>query len=243
VSSAKILIVDDAQQVRRVLKTALSAEGYTIFEAGTGEEALEAIRQSTPDAILLDVNMPGMGGLETCREIRCTLDVPIVMLTVRNAERDKVLALDAGADDYVVKPFGMAELLARIRAALRRRGPHGKLASFSTKDLSVDFEARTVTVKERDVHLTPKEFELLRHLVTNAGKPITHRRLLQAVWGPDYGDEPEYLRVMINQLRKKIESDPSKPRLIVTEPWVGYRFQAPRETKTKKAEEPDTSQD
>jgi two-component system, OmpR family, KDP operon response regulator KdpE len=243
VTSAKILIVDDAQQVRRVLRTALSAEGYTIFEAGTGEEALESIRQSTPDAILLDVNMPGMGGLETCREIRRTLDVPIVMLTVRNAERDKVMALDAGADDYVVKPFGMAELLARIRAALRRRVPQGQLTSFSTKDLSVDFEARQVTVKGRDVHLTPKEFELLRHLVTNAGKPITHRRLLQAVWGPDYGDEPEYLRVMINQLRKKIESDPAKPKLILTEPWVGYRFQAPRELKAAKPEEPENSED
>ena len=230
-TSAKILIVDDAQQVRRVLRTALSAEGYTIFEAATGEEALESIRSSTPDAILLDVNMPGIGGLETCREIRRTLDVPILMLTVRNAERDKVLALDAGADDYVVKPFGMQELLARIRAALRRRLPQGKEAAFTAKDFAVDFEARLVTVRGRDVHLTPKEFELLRNLVLNAGKPLTHRRLLQAVWGPDYGDEPEYLRVMINQLRKKLESDPARPKLILTEPWVGYRFQAPREPK------------
>jgi len=236
-SSAKILIVDDAQQVRRVLRTALSSEGYTISEAGTGEEALDAIRTSTPDAILLDVNMPGMGGLEACREIRRTLDVPILMLTVRNSERDKVMALDAGADDYVVKPFGMQELLARIRAALRRRVPAGKETSFFSKDLSVDFEARLVTVRGQQVHLTPKEFELLRHLVLNAGKPLTHRRLLQAVWGPDYGDEPEYLRVMINQLRKKIESDPARPKLILTEPWVGYRFQGPRESKHAKAQE------
>jgi len=236
-SSAKILIVDDAQQVRRVLRTALSSEGYTISEAGTGEEALDAIRTSTPDAILLDVNMPGMGGLEACREIRRTLDVTILMLTVRNSERDKVMALDAGADDYVVKPFGMQELLARIRAALRRRGPAGKETSFFSKDLSVDFEARLVTVRGQQVHLTPKEFELLRHLVLNAGKPLTHRRLLQAVWGPDYGDEPEYLRVMINQLRKKIESDPARPKLILTEPWVGYRFQGPRESKHAKAQE------
>jgi two-component system, OmpR family, KDP operon response regulator KdpE len=234
VSSAKILIVDDAQQVRRVLRTALSAEGYTIFEAGTGEEALESVRESMPDAILLDVNMPGIGGLETCREIRRTMDIPILMLTVRNAERDKVMALDAGADDYVVKPFSMAELLARIRVALRRRQPQEKVTSFSTKDFAVDFETRQVTVKGRDVHLTPKEFELLRHLISNAGKPITHRRLLQAVWGPDYGDEPEYLRVMINQLRKKIESDPGRPKLILTEPWVGYRFQAPREPRAPK---------
>ena len=236
-TSAKILIVDDAQQVRRVLRTALSAEGYTIFEAATGEEALDSIRTLTPDAILLDVNMPGIGGLEACREIRRSLDVPILMLTVRNAERDKVLALDAGADDYVVKPFGMQELLARIRAALRRRLPQGKETSFIAKDFTVDFEARLVTVRGRDVHLTPKEFELLRHLVLNAGKPLTHRRLLQAVWGPDYGDEPEYLRVMINQLRKKLESDSARPKLILTEPWVGYRFQAPREPKHTRSED------
>jgi len=229
--SQKILIVDDAQQVRRVLRTALSSAGYTIYEAGTGEEAIESIRTSAPDAILLDVNMPGMGGLEACREIRRSLDVPILMLTVRNAERDKVLALDAGADDYIVKPFGMQELLARIRAALRRRVPQTKETSFTAKDFSVDFETRLVKVRDREVHLTPKEFELLRHLVLNAGKPLTHRRLLQAVWGPDYGDEPEYLRVMINQLRKKIESDPARPTLILTEPWVGYRFRAPREAK------------
>jgi len=229
--SAKILIVDDAEQVRRVLRAALSSEGYTIYEAGTGEEALESIRTSRPDAILLDVNMPGMGGLEACREIRRSLDVPILMLTVRNAERDKVLALDAGADDYVVKPFGMQELLARIRAALRRRVAQARETSFTAKDLSVDFEARVVKVRGSEVHLTPKEFELLRHLVENRGKPLTHRRLLQAVWGPDYGDEPEYLRVMINQLRKKIEPDPARPTLILTEPWVGYRFQGPRESK------------
>ena len=237
--SAKILIVDDAQQVRRVLRTALSSEGYTTYEAASGEEALDSIRASLPDAILLDVNMPGMGGLEACREIRRTMDVPIVMLTVRNSERDKVLALDAGADDYVVKPFGMQELLARIRAALRRRTARGKVTSFAAKDLNIDFEARVVAVRGRDVHLTPKEFELLRHLVLNAGKPLTHRRLLQAVWGPDYGDEPEYLRVMINQLRKKLESDPTRPKLILTEPWVGYRFQAPRESKHAKTEQPE----
>jgi len=237
--SAKILIVDDAQQVRRVLRTALSSEGYTTYEAASGEEALDSIRAAVPDAILLDVNMPGMGGLEACREIRRTMDVPILMLTVRNSERDKVLALDAGADDYVVKPFGMQELLARIRAALRRRTARGKETSFAAKDLNIDFEARVVAVRGRDVHLTPKEFELLRHLVLNAGKPLTHRRLLQAVWGPDYGDEPEYLRVMINQLRKKLESDPTRPKLILTEPWVGYRFQAPRESKHAKTEQPE----
>src|SRR5215475_16028851 len=170
-SSAKILIMDDAQQVRRVLRTALSTEGSTIFEAGTGEEALDVFRTSPPDAILLDVNMPGMSGLETCQEIRRHSDVPILMLTVRNAEHDKVLALDAGADDYVVKPFGMQELLARLRAALRRRGALSKLVNFESKHLTVDFESRRVTAHGKEVHLTPKEFELMKQLIMNAGKP------------------------------------------------------------------------
>lgn len=235
-SGAKVLIVDDAQQVRRVLRTALSSEGYTIYEAGTGEEALNLFRTSPPDVILLDVNMPGMSGLETCQEIRRHSDVPILMLTVRNAEHDKVLALDAGADDYVVKPFGMQELLARLRASLRRRGAQTKLTRFESKSLTVDFETREVTAHGKEVHLTPKEFELLRQLIVSAGKPLTHRRLLQVVWGPDYGDEPEYLRVMVNQLRKKIESDPAKPKLVLTEPWVGYRFQPPKEKKAAATE-------
>jgi len=224
-NSAKILVVDDAPQVRRVLRATLSAEGYTIFEAANGEEALEAFRATPADIVLLDVNMPVMDGLEACREIRRTSDVPIIVLTVRSAERDKVRALDAGADDYVVKPFGTQELLARIRAALRRTSPQDKVPAYESKDLSIDFEARRVTAGGRDVHLTPKEFDLLRHLVANQGRPLTHRRLLQAVWGPEYGDELEYLRGTINQLRKKIEPDPSKPRFILTEPWVGYRFE------------------
>lgn len=226
-SSAKILVVDDAPQLRRVMRATLTAEGYTIFEAREGAEALEVFCAKRPDIILLDVNMPGMNGLEACREIRRTSDVPIIMLTVRNAERDKVLALDAGADDYVVKPFGMQELLARIRAALRRTLPQDKVPAILSKELSVDFEARRVRVQGREVHLTPKEFELLRQLVANQGKPLTHRRLLQSVWGPDYGNEPEYLRVTINQLRKKIERDPAHPKFILTEPWIGYRFEPP----------------
>lgn len=238
-NSGKILVVDDAPQVRRVMRTTLTAEGYTIFEARNGEEALEMFRAKPPDIILLDVNMPGLDGLETCREIRRNSDVPIIMLTVRNAERDKVLALDAGADDYVVKPFGMLELLARIRAALRRTLPQDKVAAFESKDLSIDFESRRVTARGRDVHLTPKEFELLRQLVANQGKPLTHRRLLQSVWGPDYGDEPEYLRVAINQLRKKIEPVPSRPKFILTEPWVGYRFQPPKESRSRVGSAPD----
>ena len=232
-NSGKILVVDDEPQVRRVMKATLSAEGYTISEARNGEEALQCFRTYSPDIILLDVNMPGMDGLEACRQIRKTSDVPIIMLTVRSAERDKVLALDAGADDYVVKPFGMQELLARIRAALRRTLPQDKLPPFLSKDLTIDFEARRVTARRREVHLTPKEFDVLRQLVANQGKPLTHRRLLQSVWGPDYGDEPEYLRVTINQLRRKIEPDPAHPRFILTEPWVGYRFEPENQTRSR----------
>lgn len=232
-NAANILVVDDEPQIRRVLRSTLTTQGYVITEAKTGEEALEALRKERPDLVLLDMNMPGMGGIETCREIRGASDAPIIMLTVRNAERDKVAALDAGADDYVVKPFGIEELLARIRAALRRYAPGDALPPFVSKDLKIDFEARQVTVGDRHVHLTPKEYDVLKHLVANQGKPLTHRRLLQAVWGPDYGEETESLRVVINQLRKKLEADPARPKYIVTEPWVGYRFQPPRVSNAK----------
>jgi two-component system, OmpR family, KDP operon response regulator KdpE len=225
VNSARILIVDDEPQIRRVLLTTLTSHGYTVVEARSGEEALERIRAERADLVLLDVNLPKMSGLETCREIRRSMDVPIIMLTVRNSERDKVQALDAGADDYVVKPFGAEELMARIRAALRRAVPSESLPPFASPDFQVDFEKRSVTVKSQPVRLTPKEFELLRHLIANQGKALAHRRLLQAVWGPDYGEETEYLRVFINQLRKKIEPDPQHPRYIHTEPWIGYRFE------------------
>jgi len=225
----QILIVDDEPQIRRVLRTTLISHGYTAVEARTGDEALDMLRNEHADLVLLDVNMPGRSGLETCREIRASSDVPIIMLTVRNTESDKVQALDAGADDYVVKPFGSEELMARIRAALRRTAPSDLPPAFSSADLKIDFEKRTVLVKGQPVRLTPKEFELLRHLVANQGKTVGHRRLLQAVWGPDYGDETEYLRVFINQLRKKIEPDPQNPRYIHTEPWVGYRFERPQE--------------
>lgn len=232
-NAANILVIDDEPQIRRVLRSTLTTRGYVISEAKTGEEALEWMRKGRPDLILLDVNMPGMGGIEACREIRRTSDAPIIMLTVRNAERDKVSALDAGADDYVVKPFGIEELLARIRAALRRYSPGDALPSFVSKDLTIDFETRQITVRDHLVHLTPKEYDVLKHLVANQGKPLTHRRLLQSVWGPDYGEETENLRVVINQLRKKIESDPARPKYIVTEPWVGYRFQLFRESASK----------
>ncbi|GAC1702641.1 MAG: response regulator transcription factor [Candidatus Acidiferrum sp.] len=224
VDAAAILVVDDEPQIRRVLRSTLSSRGYVISEAKTGEEAVDLVRKERPDLILLDVNMPGIGGIAAALEIRAACDAPIIMLTVRNAERDKVAALDAGADDYIVKPFGIEELLARVRAALRRYSPAEVLPQFSSKDLTLDFETRLLTVRGQDVHLTPKEFDVLKHLVANQGKPLTHRRLLQSVWGPDYGEETENLRVVINQLRKKIETDPAHPKYILTEPWVGYRF-------------------
>ncbi len=227
-SSGSILVVDDEPQIRRVMRMALSSQGFEVIEARSGEEALEKFREHLPDLVLLDLNMPGIGGLETCRRIRPGSEVPIIVLTVRSKEEEKVEALDAGADDYVTKPFGMKELLARIRAALRRTpalpggGPH----IFASDDLDIDFDARRVRVQDRVVRLTPKEFELLRYLVSHAGRPVTHRELLQAVWGPDYGDQTSYLRVFITHLRKKIEQDPAKPRHILTEPWIGYRFNA-----------------
>jgi two-component system, OmpR family, KDP operon response regulator KdpE len=225
--SATILVVDDEPQIRRVMRTTLSAQGYAIVEARDGQEALEKLRSERPDLVLLDVNMPVMDGLETCREMRRGSDVGIIMLTVRNSEQDKVRALDAGADDYVVKPFGIQELLARVRAVLRRGSKDEAQSVLASKELSFDFGKRTIIVRGTAVHLTPKEFEVLRELVANNGRPMSHRRLLQAVWGPDYGDETESLRVVINQLRKKIELNPAKPKFIQTEPWVGYRFNVP----------------
>ncbi len=230
-SGAKILVVDDEPQIRRMMRATLTSSGYQVDEAKTGEEALEKFRAFLPDLVLLDLNMPGMGGLEACRSMRDGSEVPIIILTVRNTEKEKVEALDAGADDYVSKPFGMQELMARIRAALRRApsslqsGPQG----FVSDDLEIDFAQRRVRVREKTVRLTPKEFELLRHLVARGGKPVPHRELLQAVWGPDYGDETDYLRVFINHLRKKIEPDPTRPKYVLTEPWLGYRFAIPEE--------------
>jgi len=224
---ATVLVVDDEPQIRRVLRATLSSNGYEVVEAKGGQEAIEMVVAERPDLILLDVNMPGMNGLEACNKIRMSFDGPIIMVTVRNTERDKIAALDAGADDYVVKPFAIGELLARIRAALRRSNPEESLAGIELPELSIDFEKRTVNVRGVRVHLAPKEFEVLRLLVTHQGKPVTHKRLLQRVWGPDHGGETESLRVVISQLRKKIEKDPTHPTYILTEPWMGYRFQNP----------------
>lgn len=234
-TGATVLVVDNEAQIRRVLRTMLSSHGYSVLEARDGEEALEKVREGQVDLILLDVNMPGMSGMDACAEIRRSCDSPIIMLTVRDSERDKVQALDAGADDYVVKPFGADELMARVRAALRRASPGEAPPAFVSADLKIDFEKRSVLVKGQPVRLTPKEFELLKHLVASEGKALPHRRLLQAVWGPDYGDETEYLRVFINQLRKKIEPDPARPRYIHTEPWIGYRFEGPEKARNSKA--------
>jgi two-component system KDP operon response regulator KdpE len=229
VTSANILVVDDEPQIRRVMRTTLTTQGYVVRDARSGEEALERLREEKPDLILLDVNMPGMGGLEACRAIRGSSDAAIIMLTVRDTEQDKVDALDAGADDYVVKPFHTKELLARIRAALRRLPTSSESGSQIIKldGIEINLATRRVTVDGQSVRLTPKEFDLLQYLVSNPNIPIPHARLLQAVWGPDYGDQVEYLRVFVNQLRKKIEPEPAKPRYLLTEPWVGYRFRLP----------------
>jgi len=227
VSAGKILIVDDEPQIRRVMRTALSAQGFEVNDARTGEEALERVREEKYDLILLDVNMPGMNGIEVCRYIRSSSDVNIIMLTVRYAQADKVEALDAGADDYVTKPFSTPELLARIRAILRRRtiALDSELQRLRLEGVEIDFQTRDVITRGGKSHLTPKEFDLLHYMASHPNRAIHHSDILRAVWGPDFGDEVEYLRVFIRQLRKKIEPHPTKPRYLLTEPWVGYRLQ------------------
>jgi two-component system KDP operon response regulator KdpE len=230
-SAGRILVVDDDPQIRRAMRTTLTARGYEVADVRTGEEALDELRSSNYDLVLLDMNMPGIGGLETCRMIRSASEMAIVMLTVSNSEKDKVDALDAGADDYVTKPFSTPELLARIRATLRRL-PHSpdqtQLRHLEEKGISIDLASRQVNVRGRASRLTAKEFDVLSYLIARPNKTIAHRELLQAVWGPDYGDELEYLRVFINRLRKKIEPNPAKPQFLVTDAWAGYRFQLPQ---------------
>jgi two-component system KDP operon response regulator KdpE len=231
VSAGRILVVDDDPQIRRVMRVTLTGQGYEVDDAKSGEAALEKLRDERFDLVLLDMNMAGMGGLETCRAIRDQSEIAIIVLTVRDSESDKVEALDAGADDYVTKPYNAPELLARIRAGLRRtpwtHGPSGRLTLGSVE---VDFDTRHVIARGRNVRLTPKEFDLLRYLVAHANKVLPHRELLQAVWGPDYGDQVDYLRVFVNQLRKKIEAKPSTPTYLLTEPWVGYRLYLPTQS-------------
>lgn len=228
-SAGRILVVDDDPQIRRVMRTTLTSHGYEVSDARNGEEALAQVRTSKYDLVVLDVNIPGVGGMEACRAMRMGSDIAIIMLTVRNTEKDKVDALDAGADDYITKPFSTPELLARIRAALRRVAvsPESGPTRLQLKDVEVDFQARQVIARNEEVRLTSKEFDLLSYLAARPNKTITHRELLQAVWGPDYGDEQEYLRVFINRLRKKIERSPKDPKYLLTEPWVGYRLRLP----------------
>jgi two-component system, OmpR family, KDP operon response regulator KdpE len=232
-TSATILVVDDEAQIRRVLRSTLTSNGYDIVEAKSGEEAIRAVMREHPDLILLDVNMPEMSGLEACRKIRVSFPGPIIMVTVRDSERDKIAALDCGADDYVVKPFAVGELLARIRSALRRSIADEPLPKIETPELNFDFDRRLIVVRGNRIHLTPKEFDVLRLLVIHQGKPLAHKTILQTVWGPDYAAETEYLRVLINQLRKKIEEDPARPAYIITEQGLGYKFQIGNEATEK----------
>jgi len=225
----RVLVVDDEEQMRRALRRNLTARGYDVTTAANGEEGLDLAAACPPDVILLDLLMPVLDGLEFTRRIREWSQVPIIILSARGEEQAKVQALDLGADDYVTKPFGLEEVLARIRSALRRAGiqaegdaPPG--ATFTTGELHIDFHRRVVTLRGEEVRLTPTEYALLKYLVDNADRVLTHNMLLKAVWGNRYGAQPEYLRVFISQLRHKIEADTSRPRYILTEPGVGYRF-------------------
>ena len=223
---AKILLVDDDPQVRRALRTTLTSAGYVVVEARTGEEAVEEAQgEGGVDMILLDLKMPGIGGLEACRRIRKIFDVPILVISVLRSQEDKVAAFDAGADDYLVKPFGIQELLSRIHALRRRVSGSGPVPPYESAGLKIDFERRRVIVDSAQVHLTPSEFELLRYLVLNEGKPVSHHTLLQSLWGPEHVRDVQRLRVTINQLRRKIETNPNRIRYIHTEHQFGYRFE------------------
>ena len=223
--SSRILVVDDDLQIARVLKTVLESQGYAVRTAGDGVSARTLVAEWKPDLVLTDLCMPHMNGVELCRRIRVISRTPIIVLSVKDGERAKVEALDAGADDYITKPFGADELLARVRAALRRAGGDSAEGEpLAIGDFRVDFQAHRVYVRGRAVRLTPKEFDLFVYLARRPNRVIEHRRLLEAVWGELAGDHPEYLRVFMGQLRKKLEPDPSAPRHLATEPWVGYRF-------------------
>ena len=223
-TAKRIIVIDDEFQITRVLKRSLGAHRYDVRTASDGESGLDLFRDFRPDLVITDLSMPGMGGIEVCREIRKISSVPIIVLSVRGEELVKVEALDAGADDYITKPFGMNELLARVRAALRRTTETGSDAVLEVGDFRLEPSNHKIFVSGVAIHLTPKEFELLSHMISNHDRVLTHRTLLGKVWGGEYTEQTEYLRVFIGNLRKKIEPDPSKHRYIVTEPWVGYRF-------------------
>jgi two-component system, OmpR family, KDP operon response regulator KdpE len=224
----RVLVVDDEPQIRRVMRTTLDARGYQVDEAGTGEHALELVQSNPYDIILLDINLPGKTGVETCREIRAISTTPVIMLTVREAGEDKIEALDAGASDYVTKPFVMGELLARIRAVLRRTASASRITHLMLDDVEINFEARRVIVAGKHVRLTSKEFDLLLYLASHPNRTIPHRELLREVWGAEHVEERKYLRVFINRLRKKIEASPREPKFLLTEPFIGYRLQTPQ---------------
>src|SRR5262245_14499602 len=221
---SKVLVVDDEPQITRVLRTVLSSQGYQVRTAAEGEAALSNFNEWRPELVITDLYMPHMDGLELCKRIRAMSTVPIIVLSVKGEEKTKVEALDCGADDYVTKPFGIDELLARVRAALRRSGSDADVSSFEAGDFRVDLESRRVHARGTEVRLTPKEFDLFVYMARHPNRVITHRTLLEAVWGEASQEQPEYLRVFMGQLRKKLEPDPSNPRYLVTEPWVGYRF-------------------
>jgi two-component system KDP operon response regulator KdpE len=221
-----ILVVDDEPAIRRFLYASLSAHHYTVYQAGTGQEALSEFSTHRPNLVILDLGLPDISGIDVTRMLREWTQVPIIILSVRGQEVDKIAALDAGADDYITKPFGLGELLARMRAALRHASAAGVEPVFETGDLTVDTARRVVTVAAQEVQLTPTEYELLRTLATHADKVLTHRQLLRDVWGPGYEADTHILRVNISNLRRKIEPDPARPRYIITEPGVGYRLRA-----------------
>jgi len=221
----RVLVVDDEAQISRALAVNLRARGYDVDVASTGEKALDLAARRHPDAVILDLGLPGIDGTEVVAGLRGWSSVPIIVLTVRDSERDKVSALDAGADDYVTKPFGMDELLARLRAALRRAAPAEEDVVVATDDFTVDLAAKRVTTKAGEVRLTPTEWEIVEILVRNAGRLVSQRTLLKEVWGPKYEDETHYLRVFMVQVRRKLEPDPSQPRYFITEAGMGYRFE------------------
>lgn len=222
----QVLLVDDEVSIQRAMAPLLRSRGYTVTVAGSGREALDMFERERPDLVILDLGLPDMDGSEVCRKVRDRADTPILILSARGEEKDKVAALDQGADDYVTKPFGPEELMARVRAALRRSlGHEGTLHGQLTRgDLTIDFDRRRVHRGELEIRLSPKEFDLLTLLLTHAGRVLTHRSILKAIWGTHGVDQPEHLRVLMGQLRKKIEPDPANPRYLLTEPWVGYRF-------------------
>ena len=222
---ASVLVVDDEPQILRVMRASLPPRGYDVRVAANGQEAIRLIEKQMPDLVILDLIMPGMSGLEVCRIIRKTSSVPIIVLSARGVESDKISALDLGADDYVTKPFSMDELLARMRAVLRRfTSTEAEEPVLNVGDITIDVSSRQVLVAGKEIKLTPKEFDVLKHLMTNAGKVVTRQTLLQSVWGSKSLEQAGYLRVFINQLRRKIEPDPENPRYILTEPWIGYKF-------------------